>query len=244
MPEVSFILHETWKDSAPNVVLVHGALDRGMAFRKVVQGLHDYNTTVYDRRGYGASVDLGAEPDLDVHVADLLELMGEEPTVVIGHSFGGLISLLAASRHPERFAALGIFEAPIPGRGIASGDARPTEPDEAVAWFYKRQGDSAWDEVPERAKGALLAEGPALLADLNAAGAYDGPFDAAAIAVPTVVGWGDASGQHQIDRSVALVDEMPNAEAHPIAGAKHPAHRTHPAEFLAFIEATVARVEG
>lgn len=244
MPDVSFIVHETWKDPAPaDVVLVHGALDRGMAFRKVVQGLHDYNTTVYDRRGYGASVDLGAADDLDVHVADLLELMGDRPAVVIGHSFGGLISLVAASRQPERFAALGVYEPPIPGVGVADfDDGRPSEPADLVPWFYKRMGDTDWDDMPERARAALLAEGPGLAADLRGAFSGKDEFDPATVTMPTIVAHGEQSVKRHVERSVKLAEELPNGSLIVVPGAKHPAHRTHPAEFVEFVNQVIALI--
>lgn len=243
---VRHILHEASMDPAPaDIILVHGALDRGMAFRKVAQHLHRYNVTMYDRRGYGASVTMAPTTDMDVHIADLLGLMTDRPAVVIGHSFGGLISLLAATKHPDRFAALGIYEAPMPGTklGDGGGPTPPEDPDDLVRWFYKRQGDDAFDEMPERAQSALLAEGPGLAADLSAVASLTEPLDATAIAVPTVVAYGAESNDRHVTRSQALVEQLPNAQVFVAEGAKHPCHRTHPDQFVAFIKATVDLME-
>ncbi len=49
------------------------------------------------------------EPRLEVHVADVIELLdslGIERAHVIGVSFGGLVGLLLAARHPERVISL------------------------------------------------------------------------------------------------------------------------------------------
>jgi len=241
---VRYILHEASVDPAPaDIILVHGALDRGMAFRKVAQQLHQYNVTMYDRRGYGASVDLAPTTDMDVHIADLLGLMADGPTVVIGHSFGGLISLCAAAKHPDRFAALGIYEAPMPGAKLGEdGGAPPSDADDLVRWFYGRQGDDAFDQVPERAQAALFAEGPGLAADLTVIANLAEPLDPTTIATPTVVGYGSESAARHITRSEALVEQLPTAQVFVAEGAKHPCHRTHPGEFATFIKTTLELV--
>jgi len=246
-PEVSFILHEAYTQPAPaHIVFVHGALDGSMAYRKVVMQLSGYNTTVYDRRGYGASVGLGATTNLADHVEDLRSLIGEEPAVVIGHSFGGLVSQLFAAEHPELVSALGLYESPVPGwqdaSELAEEDVIPRldDPSALVAWFYERYGDVAWADVRPGAQKALEAAGPALAADMSAARSFEGSYDPGGLAVPAIVAHGENGSPRQVARAQRLAEAIPGAQLMVVPEAGHPCHRTHPQEFVAFVEATVA----
>ena len=97
----------------PPVVLVHGAPDRSKNFAHVVHRLADLNVTVYDRRGYGRSLDAAVRPDgsfaggFDVHADDLVTILDGTPSIVVGQSAGGAVAMLAATRAPELFLALG-----------------------------------------------------------------------------------------------------------------------------------------
>jgi pimeloyl-ACP methyl ester carboxylesterase len=77
----------------PVVVFVHGSMDRQAAFVRVLRHLPDVTTAVYDRRGYGASVDVPGPFDIDDQVADLDRVLdvvdpARGGVVLVGHSFG------------------------------------------------------------------------------------------------------------------------------------------------------------
>ena len=66
----------------------------------------------YDRAGLGTS-DPAAELTLDVQVDDLAALAayaGDGPCVLAGHSWGGLLVLLAAARYPDLVAGLVLID--------------------------------------------------------------------------------------------------------------------------------------
>jgi pimeloyl-ACP methyl ester carboxylesterase len=68
-----------------------------------------------DQRGQFESVgpDDPAAYTVEALAAELLEFvgtLGEEPVHVVGHSFGGLVTRLAAIRAPERFASLTLMD--------------------------------------------------------------------------------------------------------------------------------------
>jgi proline iminopeptidase len=68
----------------------------------------------YDQRGGGRSpLDPGVAPGgIDEHIADLDAIrvsLGEERLTLIGYSFGGLLALLYALRHPERVERLALI---------------------------------------------------------------------------------------------------------------------------------------
>ena len=106
-------LHHHEADHAP-VVIVHGQPDRSKNFARVLHLLTDLPVTAYDRRGYGKS--LNAAPKargFSDHADDLLEILDGTPSIVVGQSAGGTIAMLAATRAPELFLALGVWEPPL-----------------------------------------------------------------------------------------------------------------------------------
>ena len=93
--------HPTPAGAAPRVVMLHGSMDRGASFLKVTRRLPELEVLRYDRRGYGRSVGAGICASMDEQVDDLLSVIGAEPAVVVGHSLGGVIALVAAVRRPD-----------------------------------------------------------------------------------------------------------------------------------------------
>jgi pimeloyl-ACP methyl ester carboxylesterase len=226
-------------------------MDRGAAFRKAVRHLRDVDVTLYDRRGYGRSVDAGTADTIDQLVADLLTVIDDRPTVVIGHSLGAVIALAAANRAPESITAIGAFEAPMGWRpwwpaqsagGFAREAAAVEGPEAAAEQFMRRLvGDHRWENLPEGTRRQRRAEGPALLADLAAMRSGGAPFDAAAIEVPVVAGYGTVTSDRHQRATRELADEVSGCELVTIEDAPHGAHYSHPAQFAQFIRRTVAR---
>jgi pimeloyl-ACP methyl ester carboxylesterase len=235
-------------DDAPRVVLVHGSMDRSAAFARTRRHLRDLHVTVYDRRGYGRSAGLGA-PDLEGHADDLLAVIGGHPSVVVGHSIGGLFALIAAQRAPELVRAVGAFETPMPwvdwwpadsagGRGpLLAGN-----PAAAAERFMRRiVGDERWEELPDATKAARLAEGDAVLAELVSMRSGGPAYDMEQIHVPVVAGSGSESSPHH-QRTAQTLAELAGQEggAFVIEGAGHGAHVSHPEQFAEFVRLAVA----
>src|SRR5579864_1698963 len=100
---------------APLVVLVHGAPDRGRSFYAVARHLGDLRVLVYDRRGYGASLQVAPPAtSLADHARDLIGLLAGRRATIVGHSFGGNVALLAAALEPSLVTSLGLWEPPLP----------------------------------------------------------------------------------------------------------------------------------
>ena len=124
---------------AATVVFVHGSLDRGESFRRVMRRLPELAIVAYDRRGYQGSR-RGGVVDLGGHIEDLLSIAeaaasGGGPVVAVGHSLGGDVVMGAALAAPRAFRAVGAYEPPMPwlgfrrnrpGDGPAPGRRRPT----------------------------------------------------------------------------------------------------------------------
>jgi len=236
----------------PVVVFVHGALDRSTSFARVVRRLPDLHTLAYDRRGYHRSNDaLPLNTTLDGHVDDLLAVIGGRPAVVVGHSFGGTVALAAALRHdpPSTIVSLAAFEPPLPWLEVWTRQAparrvRPPgqDPAEAAEHFFRRMvGDSAWDRLPESAKDARRADGPALVAELDAIRLDEAPFDVTAMPIPSLFGRGELSIDRHRQGVAWLAEHVPGSELMDIPGAAHGAHLSHPDGFAGFVRRAVDR---
>jgi pimeloyl-ACP methyl ester carboxylesterase len=110
----------------PTVVLLHGFAASVFSWRKVMEPLSEAGMVVaFDRPGFGLTErpvpgDWGgespysSEAQADLTVAVLDEL-GIDRAVLVGHSAGGTIALLTAIRYPERVEALVLEDAAVYG---------------------------------------------------------------------------------------------------------------------------------
>jgi pimeloyl-ACP methyl ester carboxylesterase len=106
---------ETWGERGDRVVLVHGDVFDGPATFETQRPLAaDHRLVVVNRRGFGASPRVTGE-DFDVDADDVAALLEQEPAHLVGHSYGGVVSLLAAARAPSSVRSLVVFEPPAFG---------------------------------------------------------------------------------------------------------------------------------
>jgi pimeloyl-ACP methyl ester carboxylesterase len=240
-------LAATWSGSTdpadPAVAFVHGAPDTGRSFLAAAERLSHVRVLTYDRRGYGRS--LGAQPpprSLGDHAADLLALLGDQPTTVVGHSFGSCVAMLAAIQRPDVIVSLGLWEPPLPwedwwperSRRSVAGILADPDPD-AVGERLVRTvlGDAAWDELgPERQQRRRL-EGRAFVEDARAQ--LTRQFDLADIHVPAVVAYGSDTWPWGVETTTRAATIL-GAELIEVQGSHHFGHVTHPAEFAAFTQ--------
>jgi pimeloyl-ACP methyl ester carboxylesterase len=146
-----------WGDGDP-AVLVHGSFGWGEETWRAQRPLaNSYRLQLVDRRGFGGSPADGRvdfERDAD-DVADLLA----DGAHLVGHSYGAVVSLLAAARNPHAVGSLTLIEPPalalvrgnpvveefITGIGTAMREAR--DPSDYQARFLRNFGFPARDEV-------------------------------------------------------------------------------------------------
>ncbi|MGD0055113.1 MAG: alpha/beta hydrolase [Acidimicrobiales bacterium] len=180
------------------IICVHGGLDRAGSFRRLARRLEHFDVVAYDRRGYQGSRSLTPLSLCD-HVEDLLVLARREgeraPVILFGHSFGGVVTMGAASREPSLARLVVVYEAPLPWV-LARPSARPTpgdDPGAEVETFFKRMvSGSAWHRLSEEERQSRRLDGPALLADLTAL-REEPPFDLASLTTPLAYVHGDAT---------------------------------------------------
>jgi pimeloyl-ACP methyl ester carboxylesterase len=106
--------------AGPPAVLVHGSFGWGEETWHAQRPLAtDYELRLVDRRGYGASRP-GGRADFDSDADDVAGLL-DEPAHLLGHSYGGVVALLAAARRPDTVRSLTVIEPPA--IGLLTGDA-------------------------------------------------------------------------------------------------------------------------
>jgi pimeloyl-ACP methyl ester carboxylesterase len=152
----------------PRLLLVHGSVVNAEATWTAQLPLADrFELVAPNRRGFppGPVVERVDFEDEAVWLEQFLE----PATHLVGHSYGAVISLLAAARHPELLRSLTVIEPPAfaVARGIPAADAfiaraeelwerGPREPDEFLRAFLTAVGSSvpAGELTPGLLQGA------------------------------------------------------------------------------------------
>ena len=114
----------TWREAGqgPALVLLHGIGSGAASFAGQLAGLSDTHRVIaWDAPGYGESAPLPNPRPLAVDYADALSLLldhlGLDRVVLVGHSLGALIAAEWAARHGARVQHLVLAS---PARGYAS----------------------------------------------------------------------------------------------------------------------------
>ena len=101
-------------------MLVHGSVANATATWRAQRPLAaEFELVVLNRRGFPPGPEI-ATVDFEDEAGWLLERMGAG-THLVGHSYGGVIALLAAGRRPAMVRSLTVIEPPA--FGVARGDA-------------------------------------------------------------------------------------------------------------------------
>jgi pimeloyl-ACP methyl ester carboxylesterase len=113
-----------WGDSGPVVVAIHGITATHMTWPWVARELQgEAQVIAPDLRGRGGSRDLPGPYGMRVHADDcvaILDHLGVEKAVVVGHSMGGFVAAVLALHYPERVADLILMDG-----GLTLGELPP-----------------------------------------------------------------------------------------------------------------------
>jgi pimeloyl-ACP methyl ester carboxylesterase len=212
-----------------SVICVHGALDRGGSFARLVRRLSGFDVIVYDRRGYQGSRDL-APVDLEHHIEDLEALIEREAirqdVILFGHSFGGVVTLGAASRLASQVRLLVNYESPMSWVLPREGFRPPLSDDaqaEAERFFRRVMSDRAWERLGDAQRESRRLDGPALLNDLSVVRRREAPCDVSTVTVPFTYVYGDQAPYYR-SLAVELAKVNPAIETLEIKDADHAAH--------------------
>jgi pimeloyl-ACP methyl ester carboxylesterase len=245
---------ETRMDRRPRLLLVHGSVvNAELTFGAQKTLAERFEIVAPDRRGFPPGPDVERVDFEDEAV--WLEQFLEPWTHLVGHSYGGVISLLAAARHPELLHSLTVIEPPAFGiaRGTPAADefvarieehwtSGPRDPGEFLNGFLGLVGSSI---PPGNFTPGLLQGARTLMVERSPAEAVI-PFDELARApFPKLV----VSGAHSpaFEAVCDVLEERLGAERAVLPGAGHSVQRLGDPfnELLAaFVERAEAQADG
>jgi proline iminopeptidase len=146
-----------WEESGDPIgkaaVVLHGGPGSGCApWQRRLFDPSAYRIVLFDQRNCGRSTPHASEPDVDLsanttlHLLEDIELLrshlGIDRWLVLGGSWGSLLALAYAERHPERVSELLVF-------GVATG--RRSEDD----WLFRGGVGAFFPQQWERLVGAV-----------------------------------------------------------------------------------------
>ena len=245
------------------IILLHGFAASVFSWRKVREPLSEVGTVIaFDRPAFGLTErpmpgewsgenPYSPEAQADLTVA-LMDRLGVEKAVLLGHSAGGTIALLTALRHPGRVEALVLEDAAVYEHGAAPDWMRPilhTSATRRVGPLLVRNitlwGETiirtAWDdpdkitvELISGYKKPLQAENwdRALWEYVLASHPLGLEERLSEISVPTLVITGELDRFVPARNSERLVAELPNAQLVVIPDCGHVPHEESSALFV------------
>jgi pimeloyl-ACP methyl ester carboxylesterase len=227
-----FVTPESRMGSRPRLLLVHGSVVNADLTWSAQKPLADrFEIVAPNRRGFPPGPDVERVDFEDEAV--WLEQFLDPGTHLVGHSYGGVIALLAATRRPETLRSLTVIEPPAFGaaRGVPAADEftrrieehwtnGPRDPSEFLRGFLALVGSAAppGDPTPELLQGART-----LMVERSPAEAVI-PFEELARAqFPKLV----VSGGHSpaFDALCDVLEERLDADRAVLPGAGHAVQR-------------------
>ncbi|HUS78455.1 MAG TPA: alpha/beta hydrolase [Patescibacteria group bacterium] len=158
-----------WGGSGPKLVFIHsmGMDARGFDITsRSMQG--EYQILALDILDHGNSESPKEPVSLPEHadiMRDCYRQMGFFPTVLVGHSVGGMMGMVLAAEYPEDFKGMVLVDiAPFTMSEGRERDPRPQPPDlfasedEARAYFRERYNDMTEESIENRVKYSLVKD--------------------------------------------------------------------------------------
>jgi pimeloyl-ACP methyl ester carboxylesterase len=219
---------------APVVLLIHGLQDSVESFSGLVDELvPDHTVVMYDRRGWGRSRGDAAPTSLADHAQDAIDVLGGRRATVVGHSYGGVVGLMAAVARPDVVASLAVFEPTVPFT-----DWWPDYDEMMRRSLELKPMLARWNEgQPRRTPEQRAADETSMARDFSFV--EHAPFAFSDVTVPCLVG-GSVDTTPWDFQSAERLSELLGADVVMFPDAGHTVHRTHPREFADFTRRAVA----
>ena len=132
-------MHIAEQGKGPLVLLCHGFPESWYSWRSQLSALADagYHAIAPDQRGYGQTdrphpIEAYTTLHLVGDMVGLLDALGEEQAVIVGHDWGANVAWNAALMRPDRFRAVIVLSIPYTPRGPAHGPHATVRPTEAM----------------------------------------------------------------------------------------------------------------
>lgn len=240
----------------PTLVLVHGYLGGAAQWEaEIARYSANYDVIAPDLPGFGAAAD---RPGCDriegfaQAVIDLLDQLGVDRFILLGHSMGGMIAQEMAAHNAARVIRLVLYGTgplgAMPDRFEPIDVSRQRLLEEGVAKTAQRIG-ATWFCTGEDAPGfpairdiGAQASVQAAGAALNAMAQWDGRPALNKLTMPTLVVWGDSDRSYRWQQVESLWRNLANGELAVIPGAAHAAHLEKPKLFHLILDGFFAEI--
>ena len=233
--------------SGPEVLLIHGIGSSSADFNPILAGMSEFSQPVtIDLRGHGASGQPAAGYHYQDYIRDLeivLDDLEMEAPIVIGHSLGGIITLMWAAMNPDKPRALIIEDSPLRSgedfREAFDGwlQLNALSHEQAKAWYAEK--NPHWPaEIIHQRSFDMVNTARAAIQELQAASLSNEGLDSfehlSEITAPLLFLQGDEEAGGMVDPEdlVGLQELLPQMQVARFPGAGHTIHRSHPAEWL------------
>lgn len=237
--------------SGPALVLLHGIGSRGVSWIPVAEELAaEFRLVIPDLRGHGGS----SKPESGYLISDyaddleaILNALGLERPLIIGHSLGGMTALEWAISHPGKAAALVIEDSPMNrgGEGVEElfdGWIALSQMslEDATAYYMENTPGGSREEAERRAV-SITTVAPGVYTDMRAhMVAQNGAIvipTYSRITSPTLLVYGDLATGGMVPGVLAemFAQTIPGAIATRIPNGTHGLHRDSKAEFLEIV---------
>lgn len=243
--------------SGPTVLCLHGIGSSSASFQPQIEELTDLRMLAWDAPGYAKSDDPDEPLDLDGFAdaaAAVLRDRDTGPAHVLGVSWGGVVAIRLARRHPDLVRSLVLADSSRgsgrPPEQAAGMRARVTELRELGARAFAgargpRLVSAASPELVARVvdgmAGSVRLPGYGYAAESMAA--TDLTDELGDLHLPVLVLCGDEDTVTGVEESQAIAGGIPDAVYVTLRGAGHLANQESPAAFNAWLSAFVHIVE-
>lgn len=235
------IPYEVTGDSNQAIMFIHGFLDAGKVWKRVIEKLDapNFSFITLDLPGMGGASGWSGGLDLRTMADAVVSVLDEtgKRVILVGHSMGAQIAELVAASRPEKVLGMA-FLAPIPLEGLPV-DPQTTEVmhivggNEEIQRMLRKQFSP---ELPEERIEELVVTGmvvkpeaAAKIFDVWSAGEPVGR-EPCGVDVPVAI----FAGEHDPFAPPAMVDSamkprFKSCAVHTLAGASHWPHASDPA---------------
>ena len=128
LPHIELAAHLYGPEEGRPVIALHGWLDNSMSFSRLAPKLKGLRIVALDQAGHGHSQHRpkGADYNIWDYAHDVLQVaeqFGWKRFSLLGHSMGGIVSVILAGAMPERIDKLALIDGVVPQTGEADKSA-------------------------------------------------------------------------------------------------------------------------
>jgi len=171
-------MHIAEQGQGPLVILCHGFPELWYSWRHQLPALAEagYHVVAPDQRGYGQTdcpdaIDAYTLLHLTGDIVGLVQALGAERAVIIGHDWGAQVAWSCALLRPDLFSALGLLSVPY----VPRPDVRPT----AIMQHFagEQQFYQQYFQEPGKAEAEFEADVRTTMLKFLYAGSGDAPLE-------------------------------------------------------------------